>query len=342
MAFKDFEPYLSFGGKIDPLSEIRNAGIVTNGSVFWVEAVGDATYTTFKDQVGAANLYDTIPAAVDKTRADKNDYVMVVPSDANAVFAQGTALDLNKDRVHLVGVGYNRAKRSYSVTVRSSMGTVPDTQLVEVTGDGVEVAGMRFLGTLGTNDGGTMTNGVLFLGTTAHDFWAHDCVFEDSTNAWGTPPVVRGGGTSAHDARFDDCFFAVTGTGNVESAGNAALVFGGAGNKRWEFNRCRFTLPAGSVTETFYTPGTGAKERTEFNQCYFGNVNGTAFAITSAIRGSVSANSPILLNYCSALSVTALGTDPNVFSIPNQSGTSGAGIHQPLLYMVGTAAVSAA
>lgn len=338
--FKDFNPYLAFGGKIDPLSEIRNAGIVTNGSVLWVEAVGDATYTTFKDQVGNENLYDTIQAAIDATRADKNDYVMVVPSDANAVFAAGTALDLNKDRVHMIGVGHNRAKRSYSVTVRSSMGTTPDTEVLAVTGDGCEIAGMRFLGTLGTNAGGTMSNGVGYVA--GHDFWAHDCVFEDSTNIWGTPPVLRGGGTLAHDARFDDCAFAVTGTGNVESAGNAALVLGGDGNKRWEFNRCRFTLPAGSTTETFYTPGTGAKERTEFNQCHFGNVNGTAFAITSAVRGSVTANNPVLLAHCTGLALTAFGTDTSVFAIPNQSGTAGAGVHNSGIYFVGSAPVVAA
>jgi len=30
--------------KIDPLTEIRNAGIVTNGQVFWVSSVADSDH----------------------------------------------------------------------------------------------------------------------------------------------------------------------------------------------------------------------------------------------------------------------------------------------------------
>jgi hypothetical protein len=136
--------------------------------------------------------------------------------------------------------------------------------------------------------------------------------------------------------------FAITGTGNVESAGNSALVISGDGNKRWTFNDSVFTFPAGSVTETLFTGGTGSTQYTVFNRCHFGETNGTAFAITSAIRGSVTANNPILLYYCSALGYTAFGTDPNVLSVPNQSGTAAAGVHNPMLYLRGSAAVVAA
>lgn len=333
--FRNFSTY-----KIDPWTEIRNAGIVTNGEVFWISKETDSEHTARVDALGRGVVKTSVQAGIDATENDQNDVVFVVPADGGTAFNVGTAVDLNKDRVKLVGLGYSRAKNSYSVTIQDNMGTTPDTEVLAVQGDGVEVAGLRFVGTLGTNAGGTMSNGVAFI--SGHDFWAHDAIFESSMNVWGTPPVVRGDGTGAHDALFENCNFAVTGTGNIESAGNAALVFGGNGNKRWIFNDSRFTLPAGSVTETFFSPGTGVKERTEFNRCYFGNVNGTAFAITSAIRGSVTANSPVLLNYCSALSVTAFGTDPNVFAIPNQSGTAGAGIHTSGLYIVGTAGVVAA
>lgn len=328
------------GLKVDPLSEIRNSGIMTNGSVIWVKQVADADYTNFADQVGADVIRNTPSDAHSLVRTDRNDYIMLVPADANAVYGLGTAFDISKDRTHVVGVGYGEAKRSYSVTLRGNYGTTPDTEVVNVTGDGVQIAGVRFLGTLGTNAGGTMSNGVARIA--GHDFWAKSCVFEDSTNIWGTPPVVRGAGTAAHDARFDDCFFAVTGTGNVESAGNSALVIGGDGNKRWEFNDSVFTLPAGSVTETFFSPGTGVKERTTFNRSSFFNVNGTAFAITSAVRGSTTANSPVLLNYCTGLAITAMGTDSGVFVAPNESGTAGAGLHNTMIYRVGTAAGPAA
>lgn len=334
MGLNTNSPFIAFGGKIDPITDIRNLGIITSGDVYWVSNESDSDHRQRVNDIGRAYVKNSVQAGIDATANDHNDYVLVIPQDANAVWSVGTAVDLNKDRVKLLGVGYTRSKRSYTNTIRDSFGTTPDTEVLNVTGDGCEVAGLRFLGTVGTHAGGTRTNGCAFI--QGLDFWAHDAVFEDSSNAWGTPPVVRGGGTAAHDARFDDCVFAVSGTGNVESAGNSGLVIGGDGNKRWIFNDSRFTLPAGSVTETFFTPGTGAKERTEFNRCYFGCVNGTSYLVTSAIRGSTTANSPILVNHSTTLSVNAVGTDPNVFSVPNQSGTNGAGVHNPLEFMVGT------
>lgn len=338
--YDDIAQRAMLGGKIDPLTEIRNAGIVTNGTVFWAKSTADTDYKTFVNVIRNRKLISgSVQGAINATRNDRNDIVFVVPQDANAVYGVGTSVDVNKDRVHIYGAGYNRAKRSYSVTLRSSMGTVPDTQVLDVSGDGVEIAGLRVLGTLGTNAGGTMSNGVAFI--QGHDFWAHDMVFEDSTDAWGTPPVVRGGGTAAHDAQFDRVDFVISGTGNVESAGNSALVNSGNGNKRWEINYSEFGLPAGSVTETFFSGGTGATVKTTLRYCHFEATNGTAFAITSAVRGSVTANNPILLYYCSGLGVTALGTDPNVRSVPNQAGTAGAGVHNPLLYFIGSSPVVA-
>lgn len=329
------DPYIAFGGKIDPLTDIRNMGIVTAGDVYWVSSTSDSRHTTRTDRMGRNVVKTSLQAAIDATRNDQNDYILVQPTDGGTAIPVGTAVDLNKDRVHVLGLGFNKAKNSYSVTVRDTFGTLPDTEVLAVTGDGCEVAGLRFLGTLGTNAGGTRTNGVAFIA--GHDFWAHDSVFEDSTTLWGTPPVVRGGGTAAHDARFDDCVFAVS-TSGVESAGNAPVVMGGDGNKRWTFNDSVFRVAAGSVTETLFMPGTGAKEFTRFNRCHFGLVNGTAFAITSAIRGSTSANSPVVLTYCTAVGFTQVGTDPNVFKAPVASGTSTAVRDYGIA--VGTAALS--
>lgn len=334
MGMNRTDPFIAFGGKIDPISDIRNAGIITSGDVYWVSSPTDSSHTTRTDAYGRTSVKTSIQEAINQTVADHGDYVMVIPQDANAVWGLGTAVDLNKDRVKVIGVGYSRAKNSYSVTVRGNYGTLPDSEVLNVTGDGCEVAGLKFLGTLGTNAGGTMTNGIAFI--QGHDFWAHDSVFEDSTTLWGTPPVVRGAGTAAHDARFDDCMFAVS-TSAVEAAANAALVVGGDGNKRWVFNDSVFKITAGSVTETMFTPGTGAKEYTMFNNCHFGLGNGTAFAITSAVRGSTTANNPILMRSCTAVSFTQLGTDPNVFKGPVASGTSTAVRDYGL--MVGTAAL---
>ena len=114
MGLKDRSPYLMWGGKIDPLSEIRNAGIITTGNVFWVKDPSDADYVSFKDEVGRENLFDTIQAAINKCTSDQNDYVMVCPKKDGAVWQLSAALDLNKNRVHLISVGYNRTNVGYS------------------------------------------------------------------------------------------------------------------------------------------------------------------------------------------------------------------------------------
>ena len=337
MSLKNYNPYLAFGGKIDPLSEIRNAGIVTNGDVYWVKVETDSDYTTLGEQVGNDKLVDTLQEAIDKTTSDHNDYIMVTPQNGGTVWTLGTAVDLDEDKVHIVGVGYVPGASSYPVTFRGFASSTVDTEMLYVTGNGCEMTGVKFQGTLGTHDGGTMSNGLAYIN--ANDFYARSCMFEITQASFGSPQLILGGGTK-HAARFDDCTFIVP-DAQVESSGNAALVKLGNGGKRWHFNECRFILYAGSTTESFVACGTGAKEFTLFSRCEFINLN-HAKAPASAFRGSTTVVNPVLLEYCTALNVTALGTDPTVYVAPQQAGTSEGGVHNVGIYLRGSAAVVAA
>lgn len=327
MAFKDSQPFLAFGGKIDPLSEIRNAGIVTSGRVLWVKAVADADYNTVKDSVGADVMFNDANSAIARTRNDKNDYVLVTPSDANAVYTLGSSIDLNKARVHMVGVGYNRNPLNYAVTFRgfatTSGGTPIDSELINVTGGGVEIAGIRVLGTSGTSAGGTLSNGMLFIGTgstgTAHDLYVHDSTFEMTPASLGTPAIVNTPGT-VHGARFENVWLGNVAAG-AESAGNAGVVALGAGGKRWVFQNSTFMLNSGSVaTDAFITAGSGAKEYTMFKNCDFLSI-GTGL-ITSAVRGTITVGNPVYMRDNGYVGVAQAGTDPSVFKTPVASGTA--------------------
>jgi len=328
------------GGKIDPLSEIRNAGIVTNGSVFWVKPPSDADYTTFLDQVGVQNAFGTIQSAIDKARDDKNDYVLVTVPDSNAVYTLGTSLDIGKDRLHLVAVGHNQVADSYAVTLRGFATTTVDSQMIEVAAGGVEMAGFRVLGTSGTS-GGTVTNGLLRVGTastgTAHDLFVHDTTFENTAAGIAEVPVVTTPGT-VHSARFENCWFG-NATDQLEGA-HAGIVALGAGGKRWSFRNSTFVHNAGSSGDRFVTTGTGAKVYTIFKNCEFLNLGTVALA--SGFVGSVTTTNPVYVISSAALGVTALGTDPTVYAVPQQSGTAGAGVHNPYLALRGSAAVTAA
>lgn len=343
MAFKNFDPFTAFGGKIDPLSEIRNAGIVTSGRVLWVKATSDADYNTVKDSVGADVMFNDANSAIGRTRNDKNDYVLVTPSDANAVYTLGSSIDLNKARVHLIGVGYNRNPLNYAVTFRgfatAAGGTPVDTEYVNVTGGGVEIAGIRVLGTSGTSAGGTVSNGLLFVGTgstgTAHDLYVHDSTLEFTQATLGTPGVINTPGT-VHGARFDNVWMGNVQAG-AESAGNAGVVRLGDGGKRWVFQNSTFVYNAGSVaTDAFITSGTGAKEYTLFKNCDFLHL-GTGL-ITSAVRGSVTLLNPIYMRDNGYVGVTQAGTDPTVYKTPVASGTAASVRDYGI--SVGTAALS--
>ena len=343
------------GGKIDPLSEIRNAGIVTNGSVFWVKPTTDADWTTFQAQVGQQNVLGTIQGAIDKARDNANDYVLVTVPDSNAPYSPGsainstgtgagtTALTINKDRLHLIGVGFNRVSDQYAVTVRgfgtAAAGTPVAGALVDVFAGGVEIAGIKFLGTMGTSAGGTVSR-ILNVGTssagTAHDLWVHDSALEwSSQEGLFALSVVTTPGT-VHGARFDNCFLG-NAADALEGAG-AGVVALGAGGKRWNFTNNRFVMFGGSTAHPFVATGTGAKEYTIFEGNKFFQI-GTVTQ-TSAFTGSVTIRNPVYLqDNVFVGSTTNAGTDPNVWVAPAHSGTA------PFVYdpglAIGTALIRA-
>jgi hypothetical protein len=334
MPFKNFDPFTSFGGRIDPISEIRNAGIITDGDVWWVKNPSDASYTVTKDKVEPGKLKDNIQAGIDSAASDENDYVLVVPQDANAVWAIGTAIDVNEDRLHLISVGYTQTAVGYSNTVRgfatTSGGTPVDASMVDVTGAGCEIAGFRVLGTAGTSGGGTVTQ-LLRVGT--HGLHVHDCAIEADDSAADTSLVA--GVAATHGARFDNVTIAQLGTAD-SPATPINLPHNG---QRWKFNDCSVLLHISAAGDEFINAGTGVIHNVEFNRCNFINTNaGTTPA--SIVVGSVTVDDGvILMNDCSSVNCDDFGTDPTVFVSPVASGTLNS-LYNPRISS-GTAAVTA-
>ena len=333
---------------IDPLSEIRNAGIITNGSVVWVRAVADTDYTSFQDAVGAANVRNAINAGITAVRADKNDYVLVIPQDAGAVWNEGTAVDLNKNRVHLLSVGYTDAINGFSNTIRGFVAADGiDTSIVDVTGAGCEIGGFEIRGTCGTAAGGTISGGFLRVGTastgTAHALSVHDVRIENTqaAAAGGTPVLVAFDGDVATGIRgvtFNRCWI-----GDWSWAPTPMVAFGAgtAGPARTVFTDTTFVMDAQATTDSYVTLGTGQTEYTIFERCKFINVEaGTAPA--SAITGAVLVDNTAMMIDCMAVNTTLFGTDTELLVVPTQAGTAGAGLHNPRIGLIGTAAIAAA
>ena len=325
MAFKDTYPFLAMGGKIDPLSEVYGAGLITSGSVFYVKNSTDSDYTTFKDRVGADVVFNDIQSAINKCKSDRNDYVFVCPKEDGSVWALGTALDVNKDRVHLISMGYTKARGGYSNVLQGYVSaTGVDTSIVDVTGAGCEIAGFHIKGTCGTAALGTISGGLLRLGTastgTAHSTWVHDCKIESTSAISQSEDIVTISSTVAAGVdgnRFDDCWIGNAGADPI----SAAKVNGGtSGPINTEFHNCQFVVNSGSTTDAIVTMGTGATKWTLFNQCDFVNLDQTNKP-ASALTGAVKADNMVLLRYCTGVNVTDFGTDTEVMVAPAESGT---------------------
>ena len=325
--FKDYDPFFMAGGKIDPLSEIRNAGIVTNGSVFWVKQTDDPDYTTFQDSVGASAVRNTLQAGIDLVRSDTNDYVLVAPHTGGTILTLGTAVDINEDRVHVLGLGYKPVPQSYNGLAFQGfvVATGNDTELVMVTGAGVEVGGLRFLGTSGTDATGTITAnfraGTASTGT-AHDLWLHDLQVENNNAAaaGGTAPIFEvagdvGGGIIG--LRVDRCWI-----GNSSWAPTPVVNLAGtAGPTRATFTDCTFVEDCQAVGNAFVTGGTGDIAYMLFENCKFINVESGTLN-DSVYSGAAGADTPVLFNNCMGVNVTQLGTGASMFKSPVASGTA--------------------
>jgi len=337
--FRNFNQY-----KIDPLSEIRNAGIITNGDVFWVSSVSDDQHRVRTDEMGNSVVKLTVQDAVDAAKTDNNDYILVVPTDGGTVRPLGTAIDVNEDRLHIIGLGATPAPQAYNgLTFEGYVAaTGIDTEMVSVTGAGVHMEGLKFLGTSGTAALGTMT-AIMTVGTAAsgtpHDLSLVNMHLENTqaAAASGTADILNVSGDVA--GGIQGLYFEKSWFGNWNWAPEAVVQFGGtAGPTRFKFKDCTFVTDAQATTDDIVNLGTGVTEYGEFENCKFINVEaGTAPA--SAITGALLLDNPVLAWDCKGANVTAIGTDTELLVTPTQAGTAGAGLHNPNIAFVGSAGI---
>lgn len=321
--FRNFKTY-----KIDPLTEIRNAGIVTNGEVFWVSSVSDSDHTERTDALGNTYVKEGLQAAIDETETDQNDYVLVIPTDGGTARSLGTAVDVNKDRVHVLGVGYTPPPNSYNGLTFEGYVEADgvDTELLAVTGAGVEIGGLKFLGTSGTHANGTMT-ALVAIGTeasgTAHDLYFHHNHVE-STQA------AAANGTANIIAISGDVPEGITGLnfesnwlGNWSFAPEAVInvINGTAGPTRLQARDNIFVIDAQAIGDEFVTLGTGQTEYAIFENNKFINVE-AGTKPTSALLGAILVDNPVLLWNNTYVNVTEGGSNTSMLSAPTASGTA--------------------
>ena len=361
MAYRDSSPAITISGqKINPLSDIMGLGIQTTGNVVFVKHPSDADYRTVKESVGRENLYDTIQTAIDspKIRSGKNDYVVVCPRDNNSAWSESNStaiVRLNKDNVHLLGLGAGQSFGSASVVLElpGTAGTIGTFGAIYVTGDGCEVSGFFVRGTVGTSQGGSlgagtvdgrMLGGFVTVGTTVqgldfHDFKIHRAGAAGwdggTTGIAGTPAAAIDLGSGAQDITIRNGFINC-GTQSKDLMG-ISLPFNGQNIKVSDVVMVQRGLAAASK-HIVAGPGTiPVGIHLNAQRVTFVNTSGTDMA--SAFGGTQAVGAFSLINECPTFRATESGTPGSTLVTPLY-GTATV-VKNPYI-AVGTAAVISA
>ena len=343
--------YFHLNGKVDPISEIVNAGILTTGDVYWVKDIDDADYIEFKDRVGRQFVYTDIQSAIDKCVADQNDYVMVCPKDDGAawhVLRSVGGINLNKDKVHLIGVGASPNNTDYGVVLQgfgtagvgtAAGGTLTDDGVLFVSGDGCEVAGIKISATAGTGGGGTLETAAC-MHITGQAPNIHDVAFEMLGPDWnaGTPAGCIHVGSAVDGGLIDNCEIQY---GTKTAVGTVAGVYFNFNNENWTIKNTRFVTTTAEQEDAAIrlAPGTATKGGNVLyaENCSFLNYNSGTPQL-SALRGTVMSKGNAMLKDCASLYTAAMGTNALVFNAPAfAGGTINNLIQNPGIAVIGTA-----
>ena len=326
------QPALSLvGEKINPFTDIENAGILTTGRVILVKNSADADYTTVLNVMGKNFFANTIQGGIDKTRNGMNDFVIVCPRDNNSAWVvSGTpaGITLDKDNVHLLGLGAGRSFGSASVILEQpgTAGTIGTLGILRVTGDGCEVAGFYVRGTAGTSTGGTMGDGgdggLITVGAGVNGLDLHDFRVAKTGIQWdsgttgvtGTPVAVITVGSAARDITIRNGFVHC-GTGLLASASSGIdLNFN---NENIRVSNVEFVANKDAAAGRFInnSPGTLSNAISLIvDRCKFYNTNGTA--ISSAVGGTMGVGMVAMIHESMSVGATQIGTAGSTFVAP--------------------------
>ena len=201
------------------------------GKVFFVAQSGTDIAAQLQDAIGnnsptdrfqfvpcaAATADVGIQAALDACVANRNDYVIVMPSTTS--YSLGATLTMNKARTHLIcppgigNMGMNNFARLYT--------TVATTNMITVTADCVEIAGFFFKGYDGTAHD---QPAIIYLSGTRWTPNIHDNFFGIGATAASNNYGILADGACSH-FNIHDNYFTNYAPGAMTGTDNAILAF---------------------------------------------------------------------------------------------------------------------
>ncbi len=166
------------------------------GKTYYVNGGSDGPTHNNNDGLTAATPKQTLTAALALCTSNYNDTIYVLNYGSNARAAETWPIVVNKDQVHIIGVGHKGNKWA---TVTAT-GTNKDA--FSVTGSRVEIAGLEIGGTAAGSGCGVAVGSVAGI----WGCYVHDCWFGVADGA-GTDGVKVANTYDAPYLRIEDCEF---------------------------------------------------------------------------------------------------------------------------------------
>ncbi len=167
------------------------------GNVYYVNGGSDGPVVDTNDGLTPDTPKQLLQSAIDLCTSNNNDVVVVLNYGGNARAVEAWPVEVNKDLIHIIGVG-NAAQKWPVVSVLAPAAGDTANPALLVTGSRVEIAGLEL--------GGGDTAGCVHVGSLGGVWgcWIHDCFFGITGDSVGQDGIRV-------PATFDAPYLTVTG-----------------------------------------------------------------------------------------------------------------------------------
>jgi len=282
---------LGLNRQVTHIGALAGAGLLTTGRLLFLSDLGQGGHPEFQDIVPPGHLFTGDIEAIESSgalRNGANDYILICPKDSDAAWDFTTDVQtISYSNVHIIGLGHRT--RIAGTTTGSSTG------IINVTGDGVEIANLAI-------EGGTGNQVALSFATGGDRGWVHDCRIAAAAATATFDIGAHGGAQNAGGLVLQRCV-----VGDLVASGvNAHYLYDTASSTRGLqlLEDCIFLINGIHASAAFlhFQATFTAQGDVMARRCVFYNA-GTA--MTDGFDNSGTAN--FMLLGCQVYGVTALG-----------------------------------
>ena len=316
---RNYIPALKYGAKIIS-DDLADAGVLTFGDVYWVDATNGDDNNDGKTKDTA---FATISAAYDAVTTNQHDVILL---SGYAAHAQTSMLDISKNRVHFIGLSGREGAYGLGARTRITMGVTTaatDIAVMKNTGVGNTFHNIKF------DSSNTVAESIYAVAEGGEYTIYQGCEFYKSTDldVTGAAEVLNNGDS----VQWLNCVF-----GSTANAISGAVIrpcmlltretITGKVCRDNVIDSCLFLRKCGNTGNRFiYGANATDVERMLLirNSVFFSNPLGSATPALGVDFGAAQTQGAVLIDqHCSSVDVTALGaTGEGVYTLAPSSPT---------------------